>query len=168
MLRKNYAAHCAPYCLRVNVSNPVGTANDRPKEPINWSCRSTARFSEFKRLSYRVSRVCRCCKSVAKVLQSEKTQWKYWREWTFRPLKNTKITTETHEMGVLEAMENETLESHSRRYCFVVFRSCSSVGRERRAKQRQPCQRVRTRRSHRRGHTLRASPVKTTKTDGFA
>jgi hypothetical protein len=29
-------------------------------------------------------------------------------------------------------------------------------------------QRVRTRRSHRRGHTLRASPVKTTKTGNFA
>jgi len=33
-------------------------------------------------------------------------------------------------MDVLEAVENETLESHSRRYCFAVFRSCSSVGRE--------------------------------------
>jgi hypothetical protein len=44
------------------------------------------------------------------------------------PLKDAKIQTKTHEMDVLEAVENGTLESHSRRYCFVVFRSCSSVG----------------------------------------
>ena len=31
----------------------------------------------------------------------------------FRRLKNAKIQTKTHEMDVLEALENETLESHS-------------------------------------------------------
>jgi hypothetical protein len=44
----------------------------------------------------------------------KKTQWKYWTQWTFRPLKNAKIQTKTHEMDVLETVENETLESHSR------------------------------------------------------
>ena len=34
-------------------------------------------------------------------------------QWTFRLLKNAKIQTETHKMNVLDAVENETLESHS-------------------------------------------------------
>jgi len=46
-------------------------------------------------------------------VQSEKTQLKYWTQWTFRPLKNAKIQTKTHEMDVLEALENKTLESHN-------------------------------------------------------
>lgn len=45
---------------------------------------------------------------VAKVLQSQLTQW------TSRPPKNAKIQTETDEMDVLEALEYEPLESHSR------------------------------------------------------
>jgi hypothetical protein len=47
------------------------------------------------------------------VLQSEKTPLKHWTQWTFRSLKNAKIQTKPHEMDVLEAVENETLESHS-------------------------------------------------------
>ena len=65
---------------------------------------------------------------LRKCCNQEKTPWKYWTQWTFDPSKNKKIQTKTHEIDVLEAVENGTLESHSRRYCFVVFRSCSSVG----------------------------------------
>ena len=50
---------------------------------------------------------------LQKCCNQHKTQWKSWTQWTFTPLKNTKITTETHKMDVLEALENETLESHS-------------------------------------------------------
>jgi len=48
----------------------------------------------------------RCC-------NQKKTQWKYWTQWTFNPSKNAKIKTKTHEMDVLEALEDETLESHN-------------------------------------------------------
>jgi hypothetical protein len=48
----------------------------------------------------------------SKCCNQNKTQWKYWAQWTSRPLKNAKIQTKTHEMDVLEAVENETLESH--------------------------------------------------------
>ena len=34
-------------------------------------------------------------------------------QWTLTALKNAKIQTKTHEMDVLEAVENETLESHA-------------------------------------------------------
>ena len=67
---------------------------------------------------------------LQKCCNQKNTQWTYWTQWTFKPLKNAKIQTKTHEMDVLEALDDGTLESHSRRYCFVVFRSCSSVGRE--------------------------------------
>ena len=70
-------------------------------------------------------------------------------------LKSAKIPTETHEMDVLE---NRTLESHSRRYCFVVFRSCSSVGRE------APCEGLE--RAVHIGEVTGTSPVKTTKNRG--
>ena len=56
------------------------------------------------------------------MLQLEKTQWKYWTQWTLRPLKNAKIQTKTHEMDVLEAVENETLESHSGSRGFERYR----------------------------------------------
>ena len=46
----------------------------------------------------------------------EKSPWEFWPQWTFRPLKNAKIQTKTHEMEVLEALENETLDSHSRNW----------------------------------------------------
>ena len=51
---------------------------------------------------------------LQKCCNQKKTQWKYWTQWTFRPLKNAKIPTKTHEMDVLDALENRTLESHSR------------------------------------------------------
>ena len=51
---------------------------------------------------------------LQKCCNQKKTQWKYWTQWTFRPRINAKITTETHEMDVLEALDDETLESHSR------------------------------------------------------
>jgi hypothetical protein len=50
---------------------------------------------------------------LQKCCNQKKTQWKYWTQWTFRPLKNAKIPTKTHEMDVLDALENRTLESHS-------------------------------------------------------
>ena len=37
----------------------------------------------------------------------------YWTQWTSRPLENAKIQTKTHKMDVLEALENESLESHN-------------------------------------------------------
>jgi hypothetical protein len=52
--------------------------------------------------------------SLPGVAIRKKPQWKYWTQWTFSPLKNAKIQTKTHEMDVLEAVENEALESHSR------------------------------------------------------
>jgi hypothetical protein len=50
---------------------------------------------------------------LQKCCNQKKPQWKYWTQWTFRHLKNAKIQTKTHEMDVLEAVENETLESHA-------------------------------------------------------
>ena len=56
---------------------------------------------------------------------------------------------------LLEAVENETLESHSRRYCFVVLRSCSSVGREASCEGLERAVHI--------GEVTGSSPVKTTK-----
>jgi hypothetical protein len=44
-------------------------------------------------------------------------------QWTFRPPKHAKIQTKTREMDVLEAVENETLESYSRSRGFESFRA---------------------------------------------
>jgi hypothetical protein len=66
---------------------------------------------------------------VARVLQSEKTQLIYWTQWTFRPLKNANIQTKTHEMDVLEALEDETLESHNRSRGFESLRAHKKTSR---------------------------------------
>jgi hypothetical protein len=65
---------------------------------------------------------------LRKCCNQKKTQWKYWTQRTVLSPKTAKIQTKTHEMDVLEIVEDETLESHSRRYCFAVVWSCSSVG----------------------------------------
>jgi len=51
---------------------------------------------------------------LRKCCNHNKTQWKSWTPWTFTFLKNAKIATKTRKMDVLEALEDETLESHSR------------------------------------------------------
>jgi hypothetical protein len=71
-------------------------------------------------------------------------RWKYWTQWTFRPLKNAIIQTETHEMDVLDVVENETLESHNEDIGHNGY-----IGD--RAKRGLVVQLVRTRRLHRRG-----------------
>ena len=96
---------------------------------------------------------------LQKCCNQKKTQRKYWTHWTFRPLKSAKIQTKTHEMDVLEALEEETLESHSRRYCFEVFRSCSSVGREASCRGLERAVHI--------GEVTGSSPVKTTKKRRF-
>jgi hypothetical protein len=48
------------------------------------------------------------------VLQSGKKTAGILDAMDIRPLKNTKTTTETHEMDGSEALEDGTLESHSR------------------------------------------------------
>ncbi len=50
---------------------------------------------------------------LRKCCNQEKTPWKYWTQWIARPLKNAEIATKTHKMDVLEALEDETLESHA-------------------------------------------------------
>jgi hypothetical protein len=60
---------------------------------------------------------------LQKCCNQKKTPWKYWTQWTFTPLKNAKIPTKTHEMDVLEALEDETLESHSRSRGFESLRA---------------------------------------------
>jgi hypothetical protein len=50
---------------------------------------------------------------LQKCCNQNETHWKYWTQRTFRHLKNAKIQTKIHKMDVLEAVENETLESHS-------------------------------------------------------
>jgi hypothetical protein len=69
------------------------------------------RAAKYHFKSHRISKVAyvlqKCC-------NQNKTQWKSWTQWTCRPLKNAKVQTETHEMDVLEGLEDEPLESHSR------------------------------------------------------
>ena len=62
---------------------------------------------------------------LQKCCNQNKSQWKYWTQWTFSPLKNAKIQTKTHEMDVLEALEDETLESHSRSRGVECFAICA-------------------------------------------
>ena len=74
-----------------------------------------SRYSRGGRTFVQIESV-RCC-------NQNKTPWKYWTQWTFRPLKNEKIPTKTHEMDVLEAVENEALESHSSAFRRVLLLS---------------------------------------------
>jgi hypothetical protein len=70
----------------------------------------TTYFFIAKRFYFGTSRVPwvlqKCC-------NQKKTPWKYWAQWTFRRLKNAKIQTKTHEMDVLDTLDDETLQSHS-------------------------------------------------------
>jgi len=79
---------------------------------------------------------------LRKCCDQDKTQRKYWTQWTFTPLKNAEKQTKTREMDVLEALEDETLESHSG----DIGNNGHISGR---AKQGLVVQLVRTHRSHR-------------------
>ena len=50
---------------------------------------------------------------LQKCCNQKKTQWNIGRNGHLTPQNYAKIPTKTHEMDVLEALENETLESHS-------------------------------------------------------
>ena len=59
---------------------------------------------------------------LQKCCNQKNTQWTYWTQWTFKPLKNAKIRTKTHEIDVLDPLDDETLQSHS-----SVFSVWSSI-----------------------------------------
>ena len=59
---------------------------------------------------------------LQKMLQSEKNATEILDAMDMWALKNAKIQTKTHEMDVLEAVENETLESHNRSRGFEALR----------------------------------------------
>jgi hypothetical protein len=57
---------------------------------------------------------------LQKCCNQKNTQWTYWTQWTFKPLKNAKIQTKTHEMDVLDTLDDETLQSHSSVFCELL------------------------------------------------
>ena len=69
-----------------------------------------------------------CAGSALQVQQKccnqKNTQWTDCTQWTIRPLKNAKIQTKTHEMDVLDTLDDETLQSHSSVFSILRLLSC--------------------------------------------